>query len=99
MRLEALGRTAVAAAIADEYSTLSAILVAATVLTLVATARERLDRGGRLLAVVVLIATAMTWYSGRLWVHEKSFDYLVAQQKADLEIRSVELAGDNRELP
>jgi hypothetical protein len=83
-----------AVAMADRYSTLAAILTVASVLTILVTARERLDRGGRLLAVVVLIATAMTWYSGRQWVHEKYFDYLVAQQKTELEIRSVELAGD-----
>ena len=83
-----------AGAIADRYSTLAAILIIATVLTILVVGRERLDRGGRLLAVVVLLATGMTWYSGRLWVHEKYFDYLVAQQKAELEIGSVELAGD-----
>jgi hypothetical protein len=114
MRLEAIGRTAVAAtigglvmvsvvaarltppagAIADRYATLAAILITATVLTMVVFARERLDRGGRLLAVVVIVITGMAWYSGRLWVHEKQFDYLVAQQKADLDLRSIELAGD-----
>jgi hypothetical protein len=44
--------------------------------------------------VVVLLATGTAWYSGRLWVHERYFDYLVAQQKNDLELASVELAGD-----
>jgi hypothetical protein len=114
MRLEALGRTAVAAAIggltmvavvaarlnppasaiADWYATLAAILVVATVLTVLVAARERLDRPGRLAAVVVVIATLMAWFSGRQWVHERQFDYLVAQQKADLELRAIELSGD-----
>ena len=83
-----------AGAIADGYSTLAAILIVATVLTLLVVSRERLDRPGRLAAVVVLLATGMTWYSGRQWVHEKQFDYLVVMQKTDLELDSVELSGD-----
>jgi hypothetical protein len=83
-----------AAAIADRYSTLAAILITATVLTTLIVSHDRLDRPGRLAAVVVLLATGIAWYSGRQWVHEKYFDYLVAQQKSDLELRSVELAGE-----
>jgi hypothetical protein len=83
-----------AGAIADRCSTLAAILIAATVLTMLIASHRRLERPGRLLAVVVLLATAVAWYEGRLWVHEKQFDYLVAQQKTDLKLRSVELAGD-----
>jgi hypothetical protein len=114
MRLDAIARTAVAAAIgglvmvsvvaarltppasniSDRYATIAAIVIAATVLTTLVFARERLDRGGRLLAVVVLLVTGMTWYSGRLWVHEKYFDYLVAQQKTALDLHSIELSGD-----
>jgi crotonobetainyl-CoA:carnitine CoA-transferase CaiB-like acyl-CoA transferase len=81
-------------AIADRYSTLAAILVIATAITVAVMSRERLGREGRLAVVVVLLATGVAWYSGRLWVHEKAFDYLVAQQKTDLEVRSIELAGD-----
>src|SRR3954453_23159462 len=80
--------------IADQYSTLAAILIVATVLTILFVSRERLGRPGRLAAVVVLSATTMCWYSARLWVHEKEFDYLVAQQKTDLAIRSIELSGE-----
>jgi hypothetical protein len=114
MRLDVLGRTAVAAAvggltmisivagrmtppasaIADRYSMLAAILVVATVLTTLVASRGQLGRPGRLAAVVVLLATAMAWYSGRLWVHEKYFDYLVAQQKTDLQLSALELSGD-----
>ena len=83
-----------AGAIADRYSTLAAILITATVLTTMVIAHERLERPGRLAAVVLLLATGMGWYSGRLWVHEKQFDYLVAQQKTDLDLRSAELSGD-----
>ena len=83
-----------AGAIADRYSTLAAILIAATVLTTMVATNDRLGRPGRLAAVVVLLATGMGWYSGRLWVHEKQFDYLVAQQKTDLELRSLELSGN-----
>ena len=83
-----------AGAIADRYSTLAAILIVATVLTTLVASRGRLGRPGRLAAVVVLLATAMPWYSARPWVHEKEFDYLVAQQKTDLELRGIELAGD-----
>ena len=79
--------------IADRYSTLAAILMCATVLTALVAMHDRMDRPGRLLAVVLLGATAMAWYSGRLWVHEKLFDYLVGQQKAELEWRAVELSG------
>jgi hypothetical protein len=113
-RVEAIGRSAVAAAIgglvsvtvvaarmtppagaiADRYSTVAAILIAATVLTTMVIWHERLERPGRLAAVVLLLATGMGWYSWRLWVHEKQFDYLVAQQKTELDLRSVELSGD-----
>ena len=54
----------------------------------------KLDRPGRLLAVVLLLVTGMSWYSSRLWVHEKYFDYLVAQQKTSLDLGCIELAGD-----
>jgi len=81
-----------ASAIADRYSTLAAILAAATVLTVLVVAH--LERPGRLVAVVVLLATGTGWYSARLWVHEKYFDYLVTQQKTELDLRSLELAGD-----
>ena len=81
-----------ASAIADRYSTLAAILAIATVLTVLVGAR--LDRPGRLLAVVLLLATGMSWYSSRLWVHEKYFDYLVTQQKTTLDLGCIELAGD-----
>src|SRR4051794_20183074 len=80
--------------IADTYSTFAAILIVATVVTTLIVSRARLGRPGRLAAVVILIATGMMWYSARLWVHEKEFDYLVAQQKNDLEIRGLELSGD-----
>ena len=83
-----------ASAIADQYSTLAAILVVATVLTTLVASRGQLGRPGRLAAVVTLLATGMIWYSGRQWVHEKYFDYLVAQQKTDLELSAVELSGD-----
>jgi hypothetical protein len=114
IRLDALGRDAVGAAIgglvmvtvvadrltppagaiADRYSTLAAILIVATVLTMLVASHERLGRPERLAAVVVLLATGMTWYSARLWVHEKYFDYLVAQQKMDLELSAIELSGN-----
>jgi len=113
IRVDAIGRTAVAAAIgglvmvtivadrltppasaiADRYSTLAAILIVATVLTTLVVSRERLDRPRRLAAVVVLLATGMAWYGGRQWVHEKYFDYLVAQQKTTLELDSIEMSG------
>jgi hypothetical protein len=83
-----------AGAIADRYSTLAAILIAATVLTILVASHEHLGRPGRLVAVVVLITTGMSWYSARLWVHEKYFDYLVAEQKTELELAAVELSGD-----
>ena len=82
-----------ASAIADSYSTLAAILIMATVLTTLVVSHERMGRPGRLTAVVVLLATGMAWYGGRQWVHEKYFDYLVAQQKTTLELDSVELSG------
>lgn len=81
-------------AISDRYSTLAAILATATILTAVVTWHDRMGRPGRLAAVVLLAVTGMSWYSGRLWVHEKQFDYLVAEQKRDLELRTLEMAGD-----
>jgi hypothetical protein len=83
-----------AGAIADRYSTLAAILIVATVFTKLVAAHGQLGRPGRLAAVVVLLATGTAWYSGRQWVHEKYFDYLVSQQKSDLELTAIELAGD-----
>ena len=83
-----------ASAIADSYSTLAAILIVATVLTTLVVSRERMGRPGRLTAVVVLLATGMAWYAGRQWVHEKYFDYLVAQQKMALELDGIELSGE-----
>jgi hypothetical protein len=83
-----------AGALADSYSTLAAILVTATALTTIFASRGRLGRPGRLAAVVVVLATVTAWYSARLWVHERQFDYLVVQQKTDLELRGVELSGD-----
>jgi hypothetical protein len=83
-----------AVAIADRYLTLSAILIAATILTIVVMSRQLLDRERRLIALVLLMTTAGVWYGGRLWVHEKEFDYLVHAQKADLQLTIVELAGD-----
>jgi len=90
----AASMTPPAGAIADRYATLSAILITATVLTTIVAWGERMGRPGRLAAVVAIVATGMGWYSGRLWVHEKQFDYIVAQQKAELALRSLELAGD-----
>lgn len=83
-----------AGAIADRYSTLAAILIVATVITAAVMSRAQLGREGRMAAVVVLLATGVTWYSARQWVHEQQFNYLVEQQKADLESRTIELAGD-----
>lgn len=83
-----------AGAIADRYSTLAAILISATVLTILVVSRGQLGRPGRLAAVVALLTTGVLWYSGRLWVHEKYFDYLVARQTTDLEFSAIELSGD-----
>jgi hypothetical protein len=83
-----------AVAIADRYLTLAAILATATILTAVITSRHAFDRERRLLAMVLLVSTGMGWYSGRLWVHEKLFDYLVDEQKTELRLRMVELSGD-----
>jgi hypothetical protein len=83
-----------AVGIADRYLTLDAILVAATIVTAAVSSRQEFDREHRLLVVVLLVSTGMAWYSGRLWVHEKMFDYLVLEQKTELHLRIVELSGD-----
>jgi len=83
-----------AVAIADQYLTLTAILVGATVVTAAATAQQRLDRPQRLATVVILLVAAGVWYAARLSVHEKQFDYLVASQHRQLELAAIELAGD-----
>ena len=92
--LAAATLTPPAVVIADRYLTLAAIVAAATILTAVIMSRELLDRERRLIALVLLVGTGMGWYSGRLWVHEKQFDYLVASQKNDLRLGIIELAGD-----
>jgi hypothetical protein len=83
-----------AVGIADRYLTLDAILVAATIVTAAVSSRQEFDREHRLLVVVLMVSTGMAWYSGRLWVHEKMFDYLVLEQKTELHLRIVELSGD-----
>jgi hypothetical protein len=83
-----------AVGIADRYLTLDAILVAATIVTAAVSSRQEFDREHRLVVVVLLVSTGMAWYSGRLWVHEKMFDYLVLEQKTELHLRIVELSGD-----
>ncbi len=83
-----------AVGIADRYLTLDAILVTATIVTAAVSSRQQFDREHRLLVVVLLVSTGMAWYSGRLWVHEKMFDYLVLEQKTELHLRIVELSGD-----
>ena len=83
-----------AGAMADRYSTLAAILIVATVLTILVGSGGRLGRPGRLAAVVALLATGTTWYTARQWVHEKYFDYLVVQQKNELELGAIELSGN-----
>ena len=83
-----------AVAIADRYLTLTAILVAATVITAAATTNRRLDRPQRLVIVVVMLVALGSWYSARVWVHEKEFDYLVGTQQRELELAALELAGD-----
>lgn len=83
-----------AVAIADQYLTLTAILVGATVVTAAATAKQRLDRPQRLATVVILLVAVASWYAARLSVHEKQFDYLVASQHRQLELAALELAGD-----
>jgi hypothetical protein len=92
--LAAATLTPPAVVIADRYLTLAAIVAAATILTAVIMSRELLDRERRLIALVLLVGTGMGWYSGRLWVHEKQFDYLVASQKNDLRLGIIELASD-----
>src|SRR5258708_646252 len=112
VRIDAIGRDAVAAAIggllmvtvvadrltppagaiADSYSTFAAILVAATALTTLFVSRARLGRPGRLAIVVLLLVTGVSWYSARLWIHEKQFGYLVAQPKTDLDLRNLQLS-------
>jgi hypothetical protein len=83
-----------AVGIADRYLTLDAILMVATIVTAAVSSRQEFDREHRLLVVVLLVSTGMAWYSGRLWVHEKMFDYLVLEQKTELHLRIVELSGD-----
>jgi hypothetical protein len=83
-----------AVVIADRYLTLDAILMIATIVTAAVSSRQEFDREHRLLVVVLLVSTGMAWYSGRLWVHEKMFDYLVLEQKTELHLRIVELSGD-----
>jgi hypothetical protein len=83
-----------AVAIADRYVTLTAILIAATVITTAATAKRKLDRPERLVAVVVVLAATSAWYGVRTWVHEKQFDYLVSSQQRQLELAALELSGD-----
>src|SRR5271156_2979126 len=78
-----------AVGIADRFLTLDAILVAATILTAAITSRHAFDREHRLLVVVLLISTGMGWYSTRLWVHERMFDFLVLEQKTELHLRMI----------
>jgi len=83
-----------AVAIADRSLGLAAILVIVTVLTFVITSGARLGREARLAATVTILVAGMGWYSGRLWVHEKQFDYLVRAQKTALRLAAIGLSAN-----
>jgi hypothetical protein len=83
-----------ATAIADRYLALAAVSTMAAVIACAATSWRIFERPHRLAAFVVLMTSAMVWYGGRLWVHERQFDYLVASQRSGLELRAIELSGD-----
>jgi hypothetical protein len=79
---------------ADRLLTLGAIVATATIVTSMVMARKPLDRGQRLLAVVLLGTTWCTWFAARLHIHEAQFDAMVRRQKSDLELRCMTLSGD-----
>ena len=84
-----------AGAIADAYSTLAAILITATVLTTVLRRARGWD--GQAVSPPSSFCSRPSARRGTArgcGSHEQQFDYLVVQQKTDLELRSVELSGD-----
>lgn len=83
-----------ATAIADRYLALAAVSTMAAVIAFAATSWQAFERPHRLAAFVLLMTSGMAWYAGRLWIHERQFDYLVASQKAGLQLRAIELSGD-----
>lgn len=82
------------AQVGDQYLTLGAIVVTAAIVTALVMARRPLERGHRLLAVVLLGATWCGWYALRLHIHEVQFNAMVQRQKGDLELRCLTLSGD-----
>jgi hypothetical protein len=80
--------------VSDQYLTLGAIVVTATIVTALVMARRPRDRAHRLLAVVLLGATWSGWYALRMHIHELQFDAMVRRQKGDLEQRCRTLSAD-----
>jgi len=72
----------------------AAVLLVIKLLLWITTSDRAFARGDRLAAFVMLCAIAMSWYSSRLWVHERQFDYLVAAQNADLRVTASQLSAE-----
>jgi hypothetical protein len=83
-----------AVTIADRSLAYAAILVIATVLTLAIMSPRPRTRESRLAATLLVMGAAVAWYSGRLWIHEKQFDYLVDAQQTSLRLSALELSGN-----
>jgi hypothetical protein len=83
-----------AAGVADRYLALAAVASIAAVLAAASAGWRTFARPQRLGAFVLLVASAMAWHAGRLWIHERQFDYLVASQREALRLAAVELSGD-----
>jgi hypothetical protein len=83
-----------AAALAERYLALAALSAIAGVLAGAVEGWRTFERPQRLAAFVLLVASAMAWQAGRLWIHERQFDALAASQRDALRLAAVELSGD-----
>jgi hypothetical protein len=83
-----------AAGLADRYLALAAVSAIAAVVAAATTGWRTFTRPQRLAAFVLLVASAMSWQAGRMWIHERQFDALVASQREALRLAAIELSGD-----
>ena len=83
-----------AIALGDRFLALAGVSALAAVFAVASTSWHHFERPQRLAAFVLLVASGMSWYSARLWMHERQFDYLVASQQHALQLEATELSGD-----
>jgi hypothetical protein len=73
--------------------TIAALVVLAKLAVWVATSYPTFTRDERLIVVIVILATAGSWYAARTWAFERQFDDFVATQNLNFKLTLNELSG------